>query len=480
MADILTQNAIKKIETALANQPSGGGVSVNYTCFLSNTVNNILCTAILGSYNTGPFVSSGGTLCDLSKNENIAMCGAGQFNFYYSGQTGETGIAGTTGATAGPWCCPTILPGLAGSGVSGNTLINCLTSGDATLCKLATFGPTMPTVLPCVIKEYKNLQTTFASNNEILKTWYNEANNVLDTPGAPLSTSNLVKVCHANWQRGEGPGQCTWTVPSGAYAAKFQVWGAGIGGQTGCCCGGAPFGETGAYAEATLYVTPGDTYTVCAGCSCSRSCCSNSTPGCGCMSGVTGNGITCLKADGARCYTGNCEDHCAKLRTDITNAGTSVSACGRYMNPYSTNASGACWCSYGEYCFSSCATCGNVPIYAGCYTCGCSCITNACRVSDGPGRTHMGIHGGGCHDSSHNGFHTRPPVISADTGKVHMDGCYCMTFQQNEQCIGGCNAHQWDNQHPGQGGTAAHNSGGDASHLSDYGKAGLVQISWLS
>ena len=477
MADILTQNSIKKIETALANQPSGGGVSVNYSCFLSNTVNNIICGTIKGSYNSGPFVSGAGSLNTLSQNENIAMCGSGEFQFYYSGVTDNSGLL--SGAAAGPWCDSSVLPGINNAGPSGNTLINCLTSGDATLCKLASFGPTMSAVLPCIVKEYRSLQTTFASNTQILQTWYNEANNILDTPGAPLSTSNLLKVCHATWNEGHGPQTCTWTVPSGAYAAKFQVWGAGIGGQTGCCCGGAPFGETGAYAEAVLRVTPGDTYTVCAGCSCSRSCCSNSSPGEGCMSGVTGNGITCLKADGARCYSSNCHSHCGCLRTQSI---TGVSNCGRYMNPYSTSASGSCWCSYGEYCYNSCATCGNVPIYVSCYTCACSCITTNCVVSDGEGRTIRGLHGGGCHDTQHNGFHTRPPVISADTGQRHMDGCYCLTFTGGQGCVGGLCAYcqQWSGFHPGQGGTASHNSGGDANARNDFGKAGMVQISWLT
>lgn len=193
------------------------------------------------------------------------------------------------------------------------------------------------------------------------------------------------------------------------------------------------------------------------------------------MSGVTGPGICCLKADGGFCYQSNCDD----LNHTRCISGYAGSACRRWQNPYCTD-SGPCWCNYGEYCYdNSCATCGVVPMHtACCYTFYCTCACGDRNACEGAAQGHFGLHGGGCVDTNNYGWHVRPPVIDADTGAMFSDqcGCYLQTFSSG-QCCGGCNGKDWD-YHPGMGGAGTHVMGGSNQHKGDTGRAGMVQISW--
>lgn len=95
---------------------------------------------------------------------------------------------------------------------------------------------------------------------------------------------------------------CSWTVPGGVTRVQFQVWGAGSGTSTMCCCGGAPFGASGAYAMVQMNVTPGEVYLLCAGCA---FCCfaSQTDPGlCGNPSLVCGPGLNFCADGGISCY----------------------------------------------------------------------------------------------------------------------------------------------------------------------------------
>lgn len=90
---------------------------------------------------------------------------------------------------------------------------------------------------------------------------------------------------------------CNWCVPSDVSCITFHVWGAGGGGAGGCCCQQGVPGGSGAYAKKTITATPGDCYNLCAGWN--GICCSNTCQGCrGCMSYVTGNGLTNFCAEG--------------------------------------------------------------------------------------------------------------------------------------------------------------------------------------
>ena len=92
---------------------------------------------------------------------------------------------------------------------------------------------------------------------------------------------------------------CTWTVPSGVTCARFQLWGAGGGTSESRCCMFTPTGTTGAYLSTIMAVTAGSQYSICTGCA---YCCYSGSDGRnqsrGCMTYVTGPGLTNLCADG--------------------------------------------------------------------------------------------------------------------------------------------------------------------------------------
>ena len=199
------------------------------------------------------------------------------------------------------------------------------------------------------------------------------------------------------------------------------------------------------------------------------------------MSYVTGNGICCLKADGEFCYNTNCESfRCVKVCT-----GSAGGGCWYWGSQYCTN-SGHCWCSQGEYCAVGCSTCGVVPVYANCWTSGggqfCNCATTACEIAGMTGETMgmRGLIGGGCFDTNHYGYHIRPPIVDADTGLMFSDttGCYCQQMQGGS-CCGGVYAISWS-AHPGHGGFATHVMGGANQFYGMPGKAGMVQVSWVT
>ena len=161
---------------------------------------------------------------------------------------------------------------------------------------------------------------------------------------AVCDTSN-VKRCNAC---------CAWTVPAGATCARFQLWGAGGGsGGPGLCCGGSPFGATGAYASVTIPVTPGCVYTLCSGCA--LNCYSNCTAfgrGPGCPSFVTGFGLCNFCADGGQ---GSLSDWMAALGQTRTFMLTSSAV-------QCTTNYGPCICTSGTYfCFNSSTTQGEIP-----------------------------------------------------------------------------------------------------------------------
>lgn len=479
MADVLLHNTL--IDQAEAH--IAASTTIDFKSILGVTLKAYIKAVIDANTTTGaPYyvASSGGgagVLCDLSNTCYISSC---QCNYSGSG-TSSVAICNLTN----PWHDGSVL---AAGGASEQTpaQIRTLLTGalDPNAAKLLAqvYAAETTKVQKEIYYEYLGLRNDYfaASNATVLLNWYNEelgAGGGGETQGKRLDETNYVKVCNTNWKYGAGPETCTWTVPAGVVCAKFQVWGAGIGTNGGCCCGGNPFGANGAYSEAVMKVTPGDTYSVCAGCSCQRYCCSNSPPGEGCMSGVTGNGICCLKADGAFCYNANC----VEMNDMRVKSGFAGGQCHKNMNPYCTS-SGPCWCNYSEYCFdNSCATCGMVPVYPGCcYTQYCSCINDSCKISgkDGPGRGHYGIHGGTCVDTNNYGFHMKPPIIDSDTGSPWSQGCgcNCQTFTSGS-CCGGC-SYRDHSYHPGHGGAGTHVMGGTTNHFGDSGRAGMVQISW--
>ena len=465
MSDILLQNAVNDVKAAILTNGSG----LNYQGLLGSSLNSVI-NGILTDTVTYPSIF-GATppslyICDLSDVTKISHCLCN-----YSG-SGTSSVDAYN--TNNPWTNGSVL---AGAGlVVPITIADAIINYNTALKGYSTASTAIRDQIRLdVFTQYKALSTVYEADPvtyaSTIQGWYVPS----AAQGAALSSTNKLKVCGTNWRYGQGA-TCTWTVPAGATQAKFQVWGAGMGTNMGCCCGGTSFGENGAYAEMTINVTPGNTYSLCAGCTCSRYCCSSETPGYGCMSGVTGTGICCLKADGAHCYQANCDD--MNAARNLVGAG---STCYRFENLYCTS-SGPCWCNYGEYCYdNSCATCGVVAVYPSCcdYVLGCSCATTTEVVSDGIQFTHRGMHGGGCLDTNNYGYHIRPPIIDSDTGlNFSCDtGCACQTFTSGSQC-GGCLGKDWT-YHPGHGGTAGHTMGGANSNLGDTGRGGMVQVSWV-
>lgn len=474
MTNILVQNAIidvaKQIETNNASGGGSGGVDYNGT--LGATLSNYVCGIMYEYYTSGPCYSTGGGgscyICDLSKLNNIS-----DFSANFSG-SGNLATSIDVNGVNNVWTNGSVLSSSGGS-LSGRAVVECILSQDTVLNGLSQGSPD---VERDILIEYAQLKKTIqAANTTVHEAWYGAGGSA--AAGQPLSRTNLLKVCGTNWKCGEGA-NCTWTVPAGATRAKFQLWGAGQGGGVGCCCGGMAYTFTGAYSEMVMDVTAGDSYTICAGCSCQRSCCSNDNPGCGCMSFVTGNGICCLKADGGN----QNEQLCHQLNhARINVSGALGSSCRRYQS-ICCSSSGPCFCnSANNWCFaSSCATCGVVPTVAalcsGARICGCICACDDRNAVQGAQYSHSGMGGGGCFDTNQYGYLIRPPIIDADTGSLFSceTGCWCLN-EQGGQTRGACDAHSW-NFHPGMGGTGQFNFGGCASAKGDYGRGGLVQVSW--
>lgn len=466
MTDILVQNAIADV----SNQIRASSQKVNYSDAFGTSLKDKVKALIISSASSGPFTPSGAAslyICDLSHVQKISTCAC---NYSGSG-TSVTACSNTQN----PWTNGTVLKGAPTppDQTSISTRIRLL---DPVLNNIWNETQTQSTL--DIYLAYVSLKDTFTAENNstVLLNWYG-VGLVTEIAGARLSNTNFIKVCGANesWVCGVGA-SCTWTVPAGATKVKFQVWGAGMGSTAGCCCGGAPFSSTGSYAEMLICTNAGEEYSICAGCSCQRSCCSNETPGCGCASGVTGPGICCLQSSGVGCYTANCQNM-NFMRCQIGAGGP----CHKFQNPYCTD-SGPCWCSYNDYCFSnSCATCGVVPAYpACCEPTSCSCANLTRVIKDGGQNVMFGIIGGGCLDTNNYGYHIRPPIIDSDTGLQFTAGCTIQTFSSGSTC-GGCNGFQWGGSawHPGHGGAGTHVMGGDNSHKGDYGRAGMVQVSWI-
>lgn len=463
MTDILVQNAIADV----SNQIRASSQKVNYTDAFGTSLKDKVKALIISSASSGPYTQFLGSpvayICDLSDVNKISACACN-----YSGHgTSATSCTNTNN----PWTNSTVLKGAA-TAPDQTAVATRIRVLDTVLNNIWNEAQTQTTL--DIYLAYLALKDTFTAENTtaVLQNWYGVGISP-NVQGARLSATNVLKVCGTCWVAGQGT-SCTWTVPVGATQAKFQVWGAGQGSNSACCCGGSPFASTGAYSEMVIQVTPGSQYTICAGCSCCRRCCSNETPGCGCGSGVTGPGICCLFASGVGCYTSNCND-LNFTRCQVGAGG----ACYRFQNPSCTD-SGPCWCNYNEYCYSnSCATCGVVPVYpACCQQGGCSCACANVAVSHGAQFTMFGIHGGGCLETSNYGYHTRPPIINSDTGLLFCDGCVIQTFTSGT-CCGGCNGGPNWTWHPGHGGAGTHMMGGSTDHQGDTGRAGMVQVSWI-
>lgn len=248
---------------------------------------------------------------------------------------------------------------------------------------------------------------------------------------------------------------CLWTVPTGATCARFQIWGAGGNSASSACCGGSPFGSTGAYASVIIPVTAGTTYTLCSGCAyfcCSYCGADGRRPGC--SSFVIGTGLTNFCANGGEGKLGSWMAQYGKINNCRLAHHTFPSA-------------GGCFCCCGtSYCAVGCASCGEIPHVPGATYHGTT--TSGALV--------YGIRGMWpiiCWDTSHFGYQVHAPIYGYETSS-----CCCQTWTSS--CIvGGCRkACCGCLQIPGAGGWAHVAMGQSNYQCGDFGRAGQVCVQW--
>lgn len=257
---------------------------------------------------------------------------------------------------------------------------------------------------------------------------------------------------------------CTWTVPAGTSKVQFQLWGPGASTMNGMCCGGSPSGANGAYATVIIDANPGDSYTLCAGCAaCCYGYCSQGYNICGSSTYVNGPGLTGLCAESGH----------SRISCGMKDLHGSIGQC-RWRGTSSNDNSGPCICGGGSwYCFdNSCESCGAVPFIPS------NDNTYAGTATTGTVYGLPAIWGGGCFDRNHYGYMVSPPVISP-CHTEQSSSCCCYTFSSGN-CCGGCRCRSSDGhrRYPGAGGTYTHMMGGAMYWSGDYGRGGMVRVTW--
>jgi len=261
---------------------------------------------------------------------------------------------------------------------------------------------------------------------------------------------------------------CAWTVPGGASCARFQIWGAGAGTGFSCCCAFTPFGGTGAYASVIIPVTPGNTYTLCAGCA---FCCCATAGGTndvdGCASFVTGTGLTNFCAEG-----GEGSMYCQLLTR--CQLGASILGQCLFM--------GACICGNNSACWNDnlqgSGGIGGVGAPGCCFDFDYRFISS-CKTFYGiaTSGTVYGIRGsfGGISINCNGTVRVQHPPIY---GFASTSCCCCIIT--NNYSSGFCrSASNGFLRVPGAGGFAHFKCGGGTSNAGDLGKFGMVCVSFL-
>jgi len=271
-----------------------------------------------------------------------------------------------------------------------------------------------------------------------------------------------VKVCDTTGYFRCGA-SCTWTVPSGATKARFQIWGAGGGAnKPPCCCGHTPFGSTGAYSSVIVPVQAGWTYTLCAGCA---YCCygyttENHRRWSGHCSFVQGCKLCNLCASGGQ----------GSLGTWMAMSGTPCTC--RYT--YYTNGNGMRYCNQGsDWCWDGENSQGEVG-----YIAGAGYHGNIKDIAEPTAENVVyglrGIWPNNCWDGNHYGYEIHPPTWDGD--KVNDSTC-CVQYTSGNCC--GCQCSAWAMdciRFPGAGAWGSHAMGGGNGLYGDSGKFGMVHV----
>ena len=255
-------------------------------------------------------------------------------------------------------------------------------------------------------------------------------------------------------------GCCLWTVPANTTKVRFEMWGAGAGSSAGNCCGLAPWGQNGAYASMIVNATPGSQYTLCAGCAhCFQLYCTYSCDVSGGSSYVSGPGVTNL------CATGGCWNiarHMTLLHGQT---------CCRYQ-ALANQVAGGCICDGQWICNGgSCATCGIVPFVADPDRKGYGTSTIGGVLYQVPA-----MYPSLCYDTNFYGCICNAPIMKPD-GTV---SALCTQGYTSGTCCGAsrCGACTGSWCWPGQGGIWTHVMGGTTELYADWGRTGMVKVSW--
>jgi hypothetical protein len=292
------------------------------------------------------------------------------------------------------------------------------------------------------------------------------------------------KVCGTNFTQGAN---CTWTVPTGATIARFQMWGSGGRSGSGCCCGGSTWGTNGAYSSIIIPVVAGCQYTLCASCGCA-------TPKIWGSTGIGRTGPSYVQGFGLNnvcAMSGVDAAHWCIMTYDI---GSTIwfSGCCRWTAS-DCFTGGACICNtQNDFCFSnSCASCGCIPKSCSNTTkgYGCSTLPLTSGTIDKMYGSHLatipGLNGGMCFDTNYYGISRSAPVY----GYNKLCAEETLSFQSGSTCGGlCCNHFGYDyRRYPGAGGTSVHVFGGctamcdPSGNLScggDIGRSGLVCVTY--
>jgi hypothetical protein len=274
--------------------------------------------------------------------------------------------------------------------------------------------------------------------------------------------TNGLKVCNTDGSYWRCDSSCTWTVPAGVTSVQFQVWGPGSGTSGQCCCGGAPFGPSGAYMLAKMNVVAGEVYTLCAGCS---YCCyaDQTTPGLShTPSYITGPGISICALPGRSC--GMCWSKDVGSTTTANNT----------QYPDQGNCAPT-QCSGWNFCWDSGDDSNYVPhAFSGeanwCVKCG----------DTAKNQTYWGVQGTWPVMALGSSFSTCFHTISAPV--VGFESCTMeYSFPAGVAC--GCGGRNWgrDNgnlRFPGSGGMAYNMIAGGGAGQGDAGGMGMICVSW--
>lgn len=310
---------------------------------------------------------------------------------------------------------------------------------------------------------------------------YNISPNLWTSIPKLTTTNNICVYDNTNFR---GNVCCQFTVPAGTTRVRFEAWGAGSGSGAPNCCGHYPFAPTGAYASVILCDPPvGTQYTLCAGnaSSCLLTCCAGADVS-GSPSYVTGWGLCNF------CAAGGCGEWCSvncslqygqrcspSIGCHICMYGSFGFACCSGQSGFSNN--GMCICGGWSMCQS-----GGYPsnglIRAG-FVCWRTGYGTSCAGTSGftgnnvyviPSRV-----GSDCFDNNNYGCISAPLTLLPN-GTVSCPGF----FTYDSSSLSGCRCAACSNfyQIPGFGGFFTHAMGGATGLFGDWGRAGMVKVSW--